>query len=153
MNIPFYSVEIDDEKKNLLVKEKDCYCDSKLNSPEEVVRFLNDSLRLNKKAEEHVYLMTFLNKTTCPVGVFEVSHGLANCSLLNPREILLRVLLSGENQFILAHNHPSGSTDASTDDYDTCNRIAEASKIMGMAMLDFLVIGNGYCSFKEKNII
>lgn len=50
---------------------------------------------------------------------------------------------------VLVHNHPSGSVAASKDDFSVFRKLVMASEMMGMQFLDFIIIGKGYCSFKE----
>jgi DNA repair protein RadC len=57
---------------------------------------------------------------------------------------------------IIAHNHPSGSTDASPDNL-ACNReIVQAGKLLDCAVIDHLIIGRGgapnWLSMKERNL-
>ena len=53
------------------------YSAESLNSPESIADMLNTVIRLNKQAEEHVYMIA-LNTKGKPLGVFEISHGTVN---------------------------------------------------------------------------
>ena len=49
---------------------------------------------------------------------------------------------------IIAHNHPSGNPQPSSNDQELTARLAEAGDILGIELLDYLVIGNdSYFSF------
>lgn len=152
MRITTYRSELNENQHNILVKENSCnYPIDSLRSPRAVTEILNNVFRLNKQAEEYVYMIA-LNTKCKPLGIFEISHGAANQSICNPREIFIKALLCGATGIILAHNHPSGDTTPSKDDMVVYERIKEAGKIIGVDLLDNLVIGDGYFSFKENGI-
>ena len=154
MRITKYSVMLDkDTMLNKLVKESSTnysMC-SNFNSPELIVNMLNDIYKLSEKAEEFVYMLAFNTKQKL-LGVFEVSHGTVKASLLNPREIFIRALLCGASNIVIAHNHPSGDTTPSKEDIYITKRMIDASKLIGLSLLDSIVIGGStYTSLKEHN--
>lgn len=153
MRLIKYKTELNKELHNILVKENSCNypCDN-LNSPDKIVDMLNTVYNLDKQAEEHLYMIA-LNTKNKPLGVFEVSHGTVNCSICNPREIFIRALLCGAACIILAHNHPSQDTEPSRDDLQTCKLVSEVGKMIGIELLDNLIVGTGYYSFREHNVI
>ena len=115
---------------------------------------LNAIYHLCVKTKEYLYLIG-LDAASVPVGIFEVSHGGIDSSFSNPREIFQRLLFCNAASFVLAHNHPSGSVRPSISDLDNFKRIHEASKIMGVSMVDFMIIGSLGCyhSFNENHYI
>lgn len=152
MRITTYRSEINEYQHNILVKENSCnYPVDSLRSPQAVSEMLNTVFRLNKQAEEYVYMIA-LNTKSKPLGVFEISHGSVSQSICNPREIFIKALLCGATGIILAHNHPSGDTTPSNGDMAVYDRIKEAGKIMGVSLLDNIIVGNGYFSFMENGI-
>ena len=101
-----YEMELDELKHPLMVEESSYECpDERLNSPEKIVKLLNECFRLDKKAEEYVYMLAFDAKCN-PLGVFELGHGSVNACILNPREIFQRALICGAVNIVIAHNHP-----------------------------------------------
>lgn len=152
MRITTYRAELNEHKHNVLVKENSCnYPINSLKSPQAITEMLNTVFRLNKQAEEYVYMIA-LNTKCNPLGVFEISHGAVSQSICNPREIYIKALLCGASGIILAHNHPSGDTTPSKNDMEAYQRIKEAGKIIGVDLFDNLIIGNGYFSFMENEI-
>ena len=119
-----------------------------ITSPDVLVKVLNQFFFLECKAEEYVHMLA-VNSAMKPIGFFEISHGSVNASLLCSREVFLRLLLCGASGMILVHNHPSGSVAASKDDFSVFRKLVMASEMMGMQFLDFIIIGKGYCCFKE----
>lgn len=153
MRLTTYKTELNEELHNVLIKENSCDypCDN-LNNPDKIVNMLNAVYRLNRQAEEHLYMLA-LNTNNKILGMFEVSHGTVNCSICNPRDIFIKALLCGATYIILAHNHPSQDTKPSKDDLHICKRVSEVGKMIGIELLDNLIVGAGYYSFRENNII
>lgn len=152
MRIIVYRTELNGERHNILVKEKSyTYPADSLDTAQDVVEMLNTLFKLNKQAEEHVYMVA-LNLDCKTLGVFEISHGAASKTICNPREIYIKALLCGASGIILAHNHPSGGTMPSKEDKAVCKRVKEAGEIIGVDLFDNIVVGNGYFSFAENGI-
>lgn len=150
MRINKYRVELDEHKHNVLIKENSCnYPLERINNTSEVVTMLNDVYKLNKLAEEHVYMVA-LNTKGKVLGVFEVAHGTEKISFCNTREIYIRALLCGASFIVMAHNHPSGDCTPSKNDIETHIRIEEAGKFIGIDLMDNIIIGDGFYSINES---
>lgn len=153
MRITTYSTALDSDKKNILVKERafNYQVSESLCSPREIYSFMCQTFELDKKAEEYLYMIAFNTKQKV-LGVFEISHGTVNQSLVSPREIYIRALLCGATGIALIHNHPSGVTSPSKEDMQVYKRIKEAGEIIGVPLLDNIIIGDDqYISFLENN--
>lgn len=149
MRITKYRTELNENKHNVLVKEKAFnYQCNNLSSPESIAELLNECFHLNKMAEEYLYMIA-LDTKYHPLGVFEVSHGTVNLSLVSPREVFIRAILCGATYIILSHNHPSGVVTPSKEDREVYKRIKESGKLIGIELLDNIIIGDGYYSFLE----
>lgn len=73
MRITTYRAELNEDRHNILVKENSCnYPVDSLNNPQAVAEMLNGVFRLNRQAEEHVYMIA-LNTKGKPLGIFEIS--------------------------------------------------------------------------------
>lgn len=155
MQITTYKTGINKEMRNVLIKDRTIDYDSDtLQSPKLIVSMMCDVFSLHTMAEEYVYLIC-LDCKCRPCGVFEVSHGSVNTSIVGIREIFIRNLLCGAFSFVLVHNHPSGDPSPSALDMDVTRKVNEAADIMGLSFLDHLIIGapNNFYSFKEHEII
>lgn len=155
MRITKYRTELNEDKLNVLVKENAVnYTGNAFDNPKKIVDMINGIYGLNRMAEEYVYMVGFSTKNI-PLGVFEISHGAVDFSILNPREIFIRALLCGATSFAVIHNHPSGDCSPSKDDITTTKNIQECSKIMKMPFLDHIIIGEGdsYYSMKEFGVL
>ena len=142
-----------------VVKEKEVnyngnWENKKINGPEKVVDVAINVLELHEQAEESFYIFTL--DTKCQInGIFEVSRGSLNASIVHPREIFKRALMQNANCIMLLHNHPSGDPAPSTEDINVTNRLIDAGNIIGIKVLDHIVIGdeNNYISFKQRNLM
>lgn len=151
MRITKYAVE----NPNILIKESSTnyHVEGGLDTPGGVVDMLNDVFRLNKKAEEFLYMIA-LNAKMRPIGVFEVTHGTVNASYITPREIFLRALLCGATGIIIAHNHPSGECDPSKEDMEVTKKVKAAGEIMNVKLLDHVIIADDtYFSFYKHELL
>lgn len=69
--------------------------------------------------------------------------GSVNSTEVHPREIVKSVLRHNAVAVILAHNHPSGITDASKADRTITDRIVNALNLVEVRVLDHFIIGDG----------
>lgn len=100
-----------------------------------------------------MYLLCFNNKMILK-GVFEISHGTVNSSLVGPREVFQKALLANTVSIIVIHNHPSGNPEPSQADIKITKRLEESGDIIGVQLLDHIIIGRpSYCSLKEKGYV
>lgn len=151
MRIRKYTTCFDDDKKVVLVKESSNNYPSfsRLNNPEIVVDFMNYAYNAKNLTEEHMWLIA-LDVKCKPSGIFEISHGTVNGTVTSPREIFMRLCLCGASSFMLIHNHPSGECAPSNEDVCITKRIKECGKLMNIELIDHIIIGDGYFSFKEN---
>ena len=119
-------------------------------SPQDVWNELKD-IRDNKK--EH-FVIFFLDTRNQEIKREIISVGTLNSSLVHPREVFEPAVKHLASHVIIAHNHPSGSSDPSEEDLDITKRLVESGKLLGIEVLDHIVVTPaGYFSFKEKKLI
>lgn len=113
---------------------------------------MNEFLNLKYRAEEYVYVMGLDTKGNI-LGIFELSHGSVDCSIVSVREIFTRLLLCGTSRFIMAHNHPSGDPSPSREDIEVTSRLKSAGEMLQISLVDHIIIGEDhYFSFKEDKL-
>lgn len=84
------------------------------------------------------------------IGVNTVSIGSVTLSIVHPREVFKPVILMNACAVLLAHNHPSGDPTPSQEDHALTRRLKDAGELLGIAVLDHLVLGDGrYYSFAD----
>lgn len=113
-------------------------------SPESAFALLESAFDLSNQPEEVVALIA-LDTRNVVAGLFIVSRGTVNSSLVHPREVFKRALLCNASSIIIAHNHPGGSLIPSGDDKAMTQRIKDAGRIVGVSLSDSLIIARGRC--------
>lgn len=147
-----YKTKLTENKRVVLEKEVSMnYPDLSyiIRSPEDVVQIGKAFMRIHEEPEEYMYMIC-MNTKNRVIGVFEISHGNVNSSIVGTREIFQKALLANAVSIILMHNHPSGDPSPSREDIEVTRRIVEAGKIIGIQVLDHIIIGDRYSSLKEK---
>ena len=144
---------IEEDRIPYITKTEICKGRINVNSPDKVFKMLNKYFNLGLRSEEYMYMISMDTKCNT-IGVFEVSHGCINQSIMSPREIFMKALLSGASSIILAHNHPSGNCFPSQTDREGCRKINEIGEMMNIELSDFLIVSeNTYYSFKENSCL
>ena len=88
------------------------------------------------------------------IDIRVVSMGILNRTIVHPREVFADPIQKRAASIIIAHNHPSGSTDPSPEDKEITRRLKEAGETLGIPVLDHLIFGiRGYFSFKEQELM
>lgn len=126
---------------------------SYIRSPEDAASVGTDFIRIHEESEEYMYMLC-LNTKNRVTGIFEVSHGNVNSSIVSPREVFQKALLANAVSIILLHNHPSGDPSPSKEDIDITKRLCNVGDILGLRVLDHLIVGDErYVSLKEKGYL
>jgi DNA repair protein RadC len=89
------------------------------------------------------FLALYLDTRHRVQTVETVSIGSLNASLVHPREVFKTAVSVSAAAVIVAHNHPSGSPSPSRDDLELTARLAGCGELLGIALLDHLVCGDG----------
>jgi DNA repair protein RadC len=128
--------------------------DKTINNPIAARNLFIEVAELDKRTEE-VFVMATIDVRNKVTGLFEVSTGTLNSSLVTPREVFKRAILQNAAGIVLGHNHPSGNTDVSSDDINITKKLVKSGKILGVNVVDHIIIGNegNYSSMKEENYI
>ncbi len=107
----------------------------RIRSPEDVlpaVRHFADRL------QEH-FLCVSLNGAYEVNAVRIVSIGLVNRTIVHPREVFAEPLKDRAAAVVVAHNHPSGNVEPSSEDREITERLASAGRILGVQLLDHVI--------------
>ena len=104
-----------------------------------------------RRAECETFMIVTLDAAHQIIQSHIVTKGLVNKSLCHPREVFRPAIVQMAVSILLAHNHPSGICDPSSDDLITTRRLCDAGKLLGIKVLDHLIVTeNGFLSLKEK---
>ena len=122
-----------------------------IRTPEDVVNILSADYDVAVVEMAQMLALDTKNKI---IGIFVISTGSLNASIIHPRDIFQRAILSNAASVILAHNHPSGDPTPSSEDIELTNKLVQVGKMMDLPILDHVVIGDGkFVSLKERGII
>lgn len=152
MRVTKYKTKLTSDGRAVLAKDYSVNypeLDRQMRDPDKVVKFAKDFLRMHEETEEYMYMLC-LNTKLVLTGVFEISHGNVNSSIVGTREVFQKALLANAVSIIMVHNHPSGDCTPSREDINVTKRLMEAGEIVGISVLDHIIVGRGFCSLKEK---
>lgn len=83
-----------------------------------------------------------------------VSIGILNRTLIHPREVFSDPIKESAASVIIAHNHPSGNLEPSSEDIEVTKRLVEAGTLLGINVLDHVIFSNkDHYSFAECNLM
>lgn len=125
----------------------------KIGSPRDAYLIIKDVFAMEAQPEE-ILVMLCLDTKNKVIACHEISRGSLNSSIVHPREVFKRAVLSNANSIILGHNHPSGDPSPSQEDINITKRLKECGAMLGIEVLDHVIIGdNSYTSLKDKGIL
>jgi len=79
-----------------------------------------------------------------------VGVGTLSASIVHAREVFRPAIAHNAMHVILAHNHPSGVSQASEADYAATRYVARAGQLLGIELLDHVVCAkDGYVSLRQ----
>jgi DNA repair protein RadC len=77
------------------------------------------------------------------VGTKVLTIGTATETLAHPRDIFREVIRQGATRAIVAHNHPTGSVEPSTEDIALTEQLLKGAQFLSIPILDHLILGDG----------
>jgi DNA repair protein RadC len=106
-------------------------------SPQAVTDYLTVSLRDLKR---EVFKVIFLDKGLKILSEKDMFFGTIDEAAVHPREIVKEALLQNASSLVLVHNHPSGKTEPSREDYEITQKIKSACQTVSIRVLDHIII-------------
>ena len=106
-------------------------------TPQDVV----DTCKDIRDSSQEMFLVLDLDSKNCLIERRPVSLGIANASLVHPREVFRGAIANGAISIICVHNHPSGDPTPSVEDLRTSRQLVDAGKIIGIRVLDGVIVG------------
>ena len=131
-----------------------------IRTPAEVARVCADMLDL---AQESFQVLT-VNTRNKLLNRHLISIGLANASLVHPRETFRPAILDNATGIIVVHNHPGGDPTPSADDIQITKQLIMSGRILDILVMDHVVLArrdnmelpnflsmreNGLCDFNK----
>jgi len=114
---------------------------------EHIVKFLGN-------LPYETFYIILLDNNTQLIKTARISEGGISGTLVDLKKVYKIALDNYTSSLILAHNHPSGNLQPSSQDKILTKKIIEAGKILDIKVLDHLIIGWGsYFSFADEGIL
>ena len=105
------------------------------------------------EVRESFYVM-YLNRRNNVMAVQQLSTGGVAGTVVDAKLLFstaLKMLCSG---IILAHNHPSGATQPSTEDISLTKKIKDGAKLLEMSVLDHVILtDDAHFSFADEGLL
>ena len=121
-----------------------------INNPAQVY----DLLKFMRNKHKEYMVALFLDVRGRLITKEVISIGILNASMAHPREVFEAAIRNHAASLVLAHNHPSGDTEPSTDDLEITARLITAGGVLGIKVQDHVIIGkHSYTSFREKGLL
>lgn len=111
----------------------------RISNSEEVVRLMQAEFGTEK--QEH-FVVFLLNAKLQLESRVVVSKGNVDSAPVHPREVFMPAVKRQAAAIIVAHNHPTGDPTPSPQDIQVTERLFEASKILGIKLLDHVIVGS-----------
>ena len=113
-----------------------------------------EELRSFTTKSQEYFLVITLDGASHIINTRTVFIGTLNQSLVHPREVFADAIADRAAGIIIAHNHPSGTLEASRADVQITQRLKEVSKLVGIELLDHVILSkHGYYSFSDEGLL
>ncbi len=123
---------------------------ARIRSPADVFGRLGPLLR-DRRQEE--FWVLYLDTQSQVILERCLTVGLLNSSLVHPREVFAPAIAVASASLILAHNHPSGDPEPSSEDIAVTCQLVESGRLLGIPVRDHVVLGDrSYVSLKERGM-
>jgi len=93
------------------------------------------------KDKEH-FATAYLDSQIQVIKTETISNGTVAQAHVYPREIIKEALFLNARGVMIAHNHPSGELEPSTQDMEVTLRIKRGLETMGMELFDHIIVGD-----------
>lgn len=75
------------------------------------------------------------------ISVATISEGSMTACAVDPKVLFSSALVGAADALVLAHNHPSGSSDPSLEDLELTRVLVAAGKLLRLPVLDHIIVG------------
>jgi DNA repair protein RadC len=118
-----------------------------IDSPEVAAALLSGQLMWQSKERFAVLLLDVKHRL---LATQVISVGTATETIAHPRDIFREVIRQGATRVIVAHNHPSGSVEPSSEDLLLTRQLLAGAQLLHIPLLDHLILGQGnFCSLRQ----
>ncbi|MES0489070.1 MAG: DNA repair protein RadC [Leptospirales bacterium] len=121
-----------------------------IHHPEDIFHWVKEY----SKQKQEYFIVFSLNGANEILMRRIVTIGLLNSSQIHPREVFADPITDRAAAIILAHNHPSGISEASPEDIQITQKLKAAGDILGIPILDHIIFSQtGFSSMLEEGLM
>lgn len=132
------------------IKSEPLKFDKKIVSPDVIARYY---IPRYYGVTHEEFLIVLLNSTKRIIKDIVISKGILNQTIVHPREVFRPAIESAAHSIILLHNHPSGSSEPSSEDIFVTKELIKGGKILGIHIDDHIIIaGDDYLSLRAYGV-
>lgn len=122
------------------------YKNTQVREPNDIVKILMSEMQYEKREIAKIIL---LNNKNNILKIKDIAIGGNNFVTIGMKDILTEAVRENAPKIILVHNHPSGNSTPSNQDYEVTKKLETSAKILGIELIDHIVIGKSeYTSIK-----
>lgn len=100
------------------------------------------------------FWVLLLNNSNKVLSKYKISQGGFTATVVDTRIVFKRAIEDSATAMIIAHNHPSGKLEPSTQDKQLTNKLVQAGTILDVRVLDHLIItSQSYYSFADQGLM
>ena len=119
----------------------------KVSGPVDIADFVRSILIDNSREQ---FIALYFDASHYVASYSIITIGIANQTLIHPREVFQRAVLVGATAIAVAHNHPSGNLEPSAEDINITNRLKDVGQLLGITVLDHVIVSDfSYKSLRE----
>ena len=100
-----------------------------------------------RSLKREVFTVILLDAAHAIISAQTVAEGTLTSNTIHPREIIKLALENHAAALVIAHNHPSGALQPSSEDRALTRRLYLALAFANIRLLDHLIVGSGEQTF------
>ena len=136
------------ELSKRLISERHSSVKLKLRDCRQVAELMMEEMLYEKR---EFFMAICLNTKMQIESKSVISIGSLDSAPVHPREVFAPAVKRGAAAVVVAHNHPSGDPSPSRQDIEVTARLIEASRVLGIKLIDHVIVGNGcFTSMKTE---
>jgi DNA repair protein RadC len=108
---------------------------------------------IRDKKQEHFVCLSLTGANEV-IASRVVTVGLLDTNQVHPREVFADPIADRAASVLLAHNHPSGTLEASPEDLALTRRLKQAGHLLGIRVLDHVIVTrDGFLSLQHRGLL
>jgi len=113
-----------------------------------------NAVKRYKNNEQEIFIVITINRHLEIIAIHIATIGIFNYTIIHPREVIKHVFIDNASMVAIAHNHPSGNANPSSEDIKLTEQIIKVSETVGIYVLDHIIFTQeNYYSFKQNGKI